>query len=317
MLIRLKNFKSIFKNLSKINDESKFRLVTMAKFVSIPIITFIILFCVIWLFLKMNLIYFVTKGFHKGLQLEDAFYQFITAQLLDYVPYFIIFLFILLFAGLYISELIIRPFKIIGEYCEQFQIEAEAIYDPDFFVDLKILTRFSEYFFNIIENAIKNERLEKIDIPRKFQKIHKPVFEGGFFLQFFIYVLIFCLISGYMIYFAILDIYEGLIKLSTDVLKLDSKMTYFFGQQYEILENISIVIFIMYILFYFLLSWHLYHKVSGPAFGFFATMRSYLKGDYSARVHLLGYYYIRAQSRKFNKFLDKISRELELKKSTK
>jgi len=306
------NLKKSFKD-----EEVKFRLATSLKVTLIPVITFFVLFGVIWLFLKMNLVYFVTRGYDGGVSLSEVYYEYILSTLLGYIPFFIGFIFFLLIAGLYISEMIIRPFKLIGDYAERILEGQEAIYDPEFFVDLKLLTRFSEYFFNILENAKKNGNFSPIEIPKKFQKVHQPVFEGSFFLQFFVLIFITCFFVAIIINLTIIDIYEGLIKLSTEVLTADSQMSYFFSQQYDILELVTIAIFVLYLFLYLSLSWHLYQKVSAPAFGIFATMRSFLKGNYDARVHLLGFYYIRPQSRKFNKYLDLMAKELDLKKSTK
>jgi hypothetical protein len=52
------------------------------------------------------------------------------------------------------------------------------------------------------------------------------------------------------------------------------------------------------------MAFHLYSKVSGAAFGFFATMRGYMKGNYFARVHLLEYNHVRPYGRMLNKYLD-------------
>ncbi|MBC75544.1 MAG: hypothetical protein CME64_05955 [Halobacteriovoraceae bacterium] len=51
------------------------------------------------------------------------------------------------------------------------------------------------------------------------------------------------------------------------------------------------------------LSTHLYGKVNGAVFGFFSTMRAFMKGDHKARVHLLGYNHIRPFGRAFNQYL--------------
>ena len=47
----------------------------------------------------------------------------------------------------------------------------------------------------------------------------------------------------------------------------------------------------------------LYNKVSGAAFAYFATMRSFMKGKFSSRVHLIGYSYVRNYGRDLNRYL--------------
>ena len=63
-------------------------------------------------------------------------------------------------------------------------------------------------------------------------------------------------------------------------------------------------------LFYLGLSFHLYAKVSAPAFAIFATMRSFLKGNTKARVHLIGNYYARPETKKLNQYLDYIEKNV-------
>jgi hypothetical protein len=65
---------------------------------------------------------------------------------------------------------------------------------------------------------------------------------------------------------------------------------------------------------YFLLASHLYHGVAAPAFAVFATMRAFLKGSYNQRVHLIGFPALRLQTRKLNKYLDWVDRNLVQKK---
>jgi hypothetical protein len=68
---------------------------------------------------------------------------------------------------------------------------------------------------------------------------------------------------------------------------------------------------------YILLGLHLYSKVSGAAFGIFSTMRSFMKGNYSSRVHLVGFAHIREYTRKLNKYLDYIQNNFTKEQSKK
>ena len=59
---------------------------------------------------------------------------------------------------------------------------------------------------------------------------------------------------------------------------------------------------------YLIFFYYLYGKVSIPAFGIFATMRSFISGRYASRVHLIGYPYIRNYTRTLNKYLDDLEK---------
>ena len=62
------------------------------------------------------------------------------------------------------------------------------------------------------------------------------------------------------------------------------------------------------IVLYLLLAYDLFNKVSGASFAIFSTFRSYLKGDHTAQVHMIGFNYLRGDTRIINKYL----RSLEL-----
>jgi hypothetical protein len=60
--------------------------------------------------------------------------------------------------------------------------------------------------------------------------------------------------------------------------------------------------------FHLAMAIHLYGQVSGAAFGIFATMRSFIKGNFKNRVHLVGYSHLRESTRALNKYLDWIEK---------
>lgn len=292
------------------DDEAQFRLWTGLKVAIIPLAVLSILFVFLWIILRMNLAFFHANGFPNYVELTDAYYQFLFSTFADVGPSIAILTLILWIIGLYMAQIILRPFRLIGDYCESNTNGIKADYDPDFFTDLKLLSTFSEYFFNIIENSTKNKSLEKYDIPLKYSKIRTPVFESNFFLQFFMMSAIISGIVGVIVYVIVVDVHQELVKLSLDYLKHNKIVSYYFSQQESILFPLIIGSLIVNSTLYIILAINLYSKVSAPAFGIFATMRAFIRGDHDARVHLIGFSYVRNSCRKFNKYLDKIVREI-------
>jgi hypothetical protein len=289
------------------DEEVRFRLVTMLKLTIVPLMTFLILLGFILILLRINLSYFSSFGFPNIAQLKDNFYSHILNSLYEILPYSLIFVTFLMITGLYLSHLMLRPFRSIEKYCNDFTSKKTAEYDPDFFSDLKLLTSFSEYFFSIAENSLKTGHVIEVKIPAKFTRIHAPVFESSFFINFFLILVITSIIAGSAIHITTITIYEELIKLAIETLPNQKSVAPFFSDQMEILTMLSIITLIVHIMLYVALSFNLYSKVAIPAFGIFATMRSFLKGKHTSRVHLLGHYYVRNQCRALNKYLDLIS----------
>lgn len=304
---RLQGFiKTIMKD-----EEIIFRLKTTLKMTLIPICSGLVMCGFLWVILQLNLYFFEANAYQGWRAFREAYYEFIVGRTLRLAPYMALFIAIVAITGIYVSDLLLRPFRTIGDYCEKIVNGEDVGYDPDFFSDLKLLTTFSELFFLNIQTAKKNQRkMEPVEIPRKYTRIHQPVSETAFFLQYFLYILIVSICTYMALYIAAVDIHSEIINLANETLKHNDMMNYFFSGQGEVLQDVLWGVMVIHLVLYLLLARHLYYKVCGPAFGIFATMRSYLKGNYSSRVHLIGYYYLRNHCRKINRYLDKMQKEL-------
>lgn len=304
---RLNNYyKSVIKD-----EEIIFRLKTTLKMTLIPIISGCVMAGFLWVLLQLNLYFFEANGYEGWQTFRESYYEFIVGRSLRLAPYISLFIAIVAITGIYVSDLLLRPFRIIGDYCEKVVNGEEASYDPDFFTDLKLLTTFSELFFLNIHNTRKaGRKLDSMDIPKKYTRIHQPVSETAFFLQYFLYILIVSICAYMALYIVAVDIHHEIINLANETLRSSKMMSYFFTKQTEVLQQVLTVVMVGHLLLYVALARHLYYKVCGPAFGIFATMRSFLKGNYSSRVHLIGYYYLRTHCRKLNRYLDQMQKEL-------
>lgn len=292
-------------------DDSRFKIYVALKVMTVPLIASIFLGYMLWVLVRMNNIFFEANGFMGLDELRDAYFDFILMELSSLFPYIGAVMILLFFTGMYIGSLLLRPFAIIGAYCEEAVANENAVYEPDIFSDYKLLTRFSEYFFTYIRNARKAGKLEMDVIPVNYTRIHKPVFDKVFFFHFTLFLSIISIISSYLLVIIAVDIHESIIQLAIKALKLKGQSyTYFLLEQSFIMHSVTWVTVLIIVLGYLLLAFHLYGRVAGPAFGFFATMRSFMKGNFHTRVHLLDFNHIRPYSRVFNKYLDFIQRNI-------
>ena len=295
------------------DDESWFTITTSLKVAIIPFFTLAVLLAIVYLILNYNLFFFQMAGFDSSGELNGAYYEFFINSFLEAFLALLVCFIVLILSGIYIAQMILRPFRIIGNYCEKVMIgQKDAVYDPDFFVELKLLTQFCEYFFNLAENEmILRKDMNKMKIPLKYTGIHAPVFELGFFLQFLFISIIILLGSSLMIYSLFGDFNEQLVVLSTKVLKMNSRDISFLREQLPLFDSAIWTVMVIQSILYLFLAFNLYQKVSVPAFGLFATLRSFLKGNLENRIHLVGYYYLRPECRKINKYLDHLQDKIE------
>ena len=302
--------------LNRLNDdEFMFKLLTGLKFVFISLgFTFSVLLFT-YLLMKIDLIYFVANGYPGASEFQEAFYDFIYSALIDKTPFVMVAILFIFCLGYYLANIMIRPFKVISKYCEERLSNKANYYSPDYFSDLKLLTTFSVFFFSHVDEAKSRGRLSKIEVPQDFTRIHKPIFEKNFFFNYFFIIVIFALLASVGILVINNTIREQIFELSQKFLTSNAVVgskgiRYFIEEQFSV-ANIAVYFFlVMHILAYCLFGIHLYGKISGPSFAVFATMRSFIRGNYHNRVHLIGHYYLRDDCRKINKYLDYIQKNL-------
>ena len=304
-----KHYKERF--LKYLNDEElMFKIGMGLKFLGVSVFCLLSVLLFTYLLIRIDLIFFVAHGFPGADAFQNAFYDYIYSSFTDEIIWIAlggIFTFSL---GYYLSGVMIRPFKAIGEYCEDKINDKNNFYAPDFFSDLKLLTSFSVFFFSKIDEAHIKGKLVQVDVPGQFTGIHKPNFEKNFFFNYLLVIAIFALLSTLGIVLLNMEIRDHVFELSRKFLAGNKQVTYFLDEQF-IIADIAVYFFTsLHLMLYFLLGVHLYQKVATPAFAVFATMRSFLRGNHHNRVHLIGYYYLRNDCRKINKYLDHVQKNL-------
>ena len=114
------------------DQESRFRFSVSLKLTLIPLISSLIMGFFLMTILKINLIFFEANGFLGVDALREAYYDFVLSSSKEtMLIFFLIFIFIF-FMGIYISELMLRPFRLIGDYSEKMANGAlESVESPD------------------------------------------------------------------------------------------------------------------------------------------------------------------------------------------
>lgn len=271
-------------------------------------ISFGIAFVVYWFLfeiMRLNYLFFKVHGFPE-FSSDSVFFDHIYAEVLDKLPLLFAFHVFLFFIGSYVGWLMLRPFRTMGDYCESTLDNINAVYIVDQFSTYGLLTRFSEFFFEYLRESRKKLGVVSNSIPPQYSKIHKPVVDYVFMLHFGLLLIIISIATAVFITETTSMVYGSMVELAAKTLKDHNGVSRYLGEQIFILDDIIGLTIILIALCYTLLGLHLYQKVSGAAFGIFSTMRSFMKGNYSSRVHLLGYGYIREHTRKLNKYLDYI-----------
>jgi len=260
---------------------------------------------------RLNFYFFRAHGYGATDEMRDAYFDYVLSSFTDNLPYIFVFVVAVFFVGLYISVIILRPFKNIGDYSVNALVDQNTPYQVEQFAGHRLVTRFSELFFEFIRTGRTRGHLEESNIPPQYMGIHGPIFDGAFLFHFSFYLLIMTLLSVVAIVDIGSGIHQNTVQLAIKTLKVDPAITVnFFSAQSGIVEELWVMTALVICILNLLLAIHLYNSVSGAAFGIFATMRSFMKGNYSARVHLVGYGYLRESTRQLNKYLDWVQKNL-------
>lgn len=294
-----------------INDEEQmFKLGMGLKFFAVSLVCAFSVLLFTYLLVQIDLIFFIAHGFPGAIEFKDAFFEFVYSSLNEEIAWSLVLGMVIFFTGYYLSGVMLRPFKAIGQYCEDKMDNKKNYYEPDFFSDLKLLTSFSVFFFSKIDEAKIREKLSDVEIPDHFTGIHKPNFEKNFFFNYFFVVVILGLVSSLSIIVLNLEVREQIFQLSSKFLMHNKQAEFFLEEQFMV-ANIGVYFLVgMHLVLYVLLGIHMYAKVATPSFAVFATMRSFLRGNYHNRIHLIGFYYLRSDCRKINKYLDHVQKSL-------
>jgi hypothetical protein len=257
--------------------------------------------------MRLNYAFFKAHGFPEFSE-DSPFFDYVSQEALANLPIFFFFHITLFFIGVYVGWLIIRPFRIMGEYSEKVIENSQAVYKIDDFTTYKLLTRFSEFFFEYLRECRRKGEVLSNSVPPQYAKVHRPALDKVFMLHFGLLLIVISISSSVFIIENATGIYESMIELAEKTLPDYRATNKYFAEQRFILDELIYLIITLTFLGYIMLGLHLYTKVSGAAFGIFSTMRAFMKGNFSSRVHLIGYAHIRDNTRKLNKYLDYIQK---------
>lgn len=292
------------------DDVFIFKFSTAIKFTLVSLLFAVIAIMLTYLLLRIDLILFESMGFSLGTFEEEAYFDFVFQNLWNVLPLIFLVFIIIFISGYYIAIIMMRPFKAIGDHCEERLNEQTRFYQADFFSDLKLLTSFSTFFFSKIDEAKAKGELVPVTIPEDYTKIHKPIWERNFFINYLLLITIFSLLASLGILFLNNELRGQVSYLASSLAKNNLQAKFFLERQAEVESTAVYSLLALHVIVNILFGIHLYYKIASPSFAMFATLRSFLKGSYHNRVHLIGFYYLRNDCRKINKYLDYVQKEL-------
>lgn len=307
----IRDIKRVFRT-----EDSRFIAMVGLKVSGISFAITLIVYLFLFQIMRLNFAFFKAHGFPE-FHGDSPFFDHIIQEAIENIPILFAFHIFLFFIGSYVGWLVLKPFRIMGEYCEVVIENPNEVYRVEAFSTYGLLTRFSEFFFEYLRESRQKNILSIHSIPPQYSKIHKPVSDKIFMLHFGILLIIISICSSVFIIENSSKVFESMIELATKTLSNPQSVSRYFSEQMFILDDIVILTISLIVISYIVLGFHIYSKVSGAAFGIFSTMRSFMKGNHSNRVHLVGFSQVREYTRKLNKYLDWIQNNISKEQSKK
>ncbi len=307
--MKLKKIVSDLKGLFR-SPDSRFMLSVGGKIMASSLLIHLFIIYSLIQQLRFNFLFFKTQSRLSLMEIE-TFFDYVSHEALDILPLIFGFHIALFLIGCYIGRILLRPFLTISNYSEAAIENVNAIYQPEIYSNYNLLTRFSEFFFVYLRDCRLKKKLEPQSIPPQFSRVHRPTRDIVYFIHFSFLLVLVGVVTIISAAVVIDTLTANVVQLAFELLPNAKDYKNFFLGQMTIFNDIYVLIVVLTVLFYGSLSLHLYDKMSGAAFGIFSTMRAFMKGNHSSRVHLLGYGHVRDYTRNFNKLLNYITRELE------
>jgi len=296
---------------------SRFQLANALLFVSIYLFVFLMVLYNLYLIVDLNSGYsyalnkrYASTGLNK--QFTDSFFEYLIGHSMNNLVPVSIVTIVIFFLGVYISNVLIRPFKLISDFCEKSLKNPQIIYGPSWIGGHNFFTRFSELFFSQINlQKVVNGKTDAF-LPRYYGKIHQPTTDWIFVMHFTLVMCVLSAVSTYSIIRFNDALYESLVDFMINYSRIDSQATIeLLKYQSKLLYGMFFPIFFISTLLNFILAIFMYSKVSSAAFGVFSTMRAFMKGSYHSRVHLIGHGVLREYTRNLNKYLERIESQIK------
>ena len=309
------------KNLHLFSSEySRFQLVNGLTFVGIFLLVIAVIMYNLYVIIDFNSAYVFAlsqKGFAGfDSDFKDAFVDYLLGSSIGFLGPLMGVIIVLFFLGVYISSVLVRPFRFVSIYCENVLKNPHVEFEPDWLSGYRLFTRFAELFFSQFSfKKIVNGAPQDIYLPKYYARIHRPVTDWIFVSHFTLVMIIMTVISCMTIIGINDALYESLLSFTLSYANVSASGSIELLQyQNKLLYSMYIPVMAISIILNFLLAFYMYNKVSGAAFGVFSTMRSFLKGNYSARIHLIGYNVLRDNTRTINKYFEYLEGKLKTEK---
>ena len=228
----LPELKRVFKT-----EDSRFIVAVGLKVSGISLGITLIVYWFLFQIMRLNHAFFKSHGFPEFGE-GSPFFDHIIQEAVENIPVLFAFHIFLFFIGVYVGWIILRPFRKMGEYCEEALENPNAVYDVEQFSTYGLLTRFSEFFFEFLRESRKRNVISNNSIPPQYSKIHKPVFDKIFMLHFGILLVIISIASAVFIIENSSSVFESMVELATKTLSDQKGVSRYFSEQMFILDDI-------------------------------------------------------------------------------
>ena len=280
------------------------------KLISVSLISFAIIIYGMWIFLNMVYAFFKASGYPTSDQFKYGFYDYIFTDLSNYFSYGIIFFIVLFCIGMYLSYILLHPFRLLSKFSDKMMNGEDIEWELSWFDRRKYLLEFSQHFFSNLGKCKNSGSVVKGIMPDHLKKIDGVVFDKFYYTMYICFLCIIILMTSTAIFIVSQHMFESIISIAMKNLQMKDSLITFFAQQGEVLNSMILISITIMMILYYVVGNQIFNKINGVSYAYFRSLRHIYKGDWTVRIQLRFGDPGMKDSIKMNSLLDYINQEM-------
>lgn len=248
---------------------------------------------------------------------RESFYDYLIGNSLDAMVLVMVACILVFFLGIFLTRVLIRPFEQLAGCClERLQLKGnDQSLMPSEMIRLGgALGVMSDIFFTHHVLCPTKSTSTAITLPSSMSKIDGPRTNYILLSRLLLPLLLMVMISSAAILILNQQLSDHLLAFVLKYASINNQSSLRLLQyQSQLLYSMSLPLVLLSIILNCLLAQYLCAQVSHVGFALFSTLRSFLKGNLGARMHVIGHQVFREHTRSVNRYLDALALQLSEK----
>ncbi len=267
------------------SQDSKYFIRTAFKYSFIPSSSFFVAIYSVFIFIQMNYSFFIANGFMPDKEFQSVFIDTLMSELTPYGLGLFAYIAASFIGGLGLSYFILRPFKNIQDHFDELQDNPKKKFLVDKISNTKLVLQAAVMIDDYIKFKVhKDSSINKFEIPENLKNISGPQSDKVFYMQYFFFIAISCLLTALALYGFVTQLNIKMVQTATSTLDFQSGVQNYFASIESPLKTIYMTAIALNLIFYVVIARSIIKEVEGVSFAFFRDAKALVLGDHKMRM---------------------------------